>query len=75
MLRSDFEKKICNNYLFAYGNILDELKEAILSPNTKSLQTKLNTPKIFRFLSDLSNQFSKYYSKVHVLEVRLLEDF
>ncbi len=68
-LKSDFELKICKNFLFIYKEILNDVKQEPLKTTTKSLQTKINTPKLFRFMSDLSNLFSKYYNKVHVLEV------
>lgn len=68
-LKSDFEQKICKKFLFVYKKMMSDLQQEPLEVAAKSLQTKINTPKLFRFMSDLSNLFSKYYSKVHVLEV------
>jgi arginyl-tRNA synthetase len=71
LLNNEFEKKLCQDYLFKYQSIFDELHESINLNNSsseKSLQVKLNTTKLFKFLVDLSNLVSKYYSKIHILE-------
>jgi hypothetical protein len=70
-LNSDFEKKLCQDFLFKYESIYDELHESLNLDNAlshKSLQVKLNITKLFKFLVDLSNLVSKYYSKIHILE-------
>ena len=54
--------------------MMDDLKQEPLEVATGSLKKKINTPKLFRFMSDLSNLFSRYYSKVHVLEVSHISD-
>jgi arginyl-tRNA synthetase len=36
--------------------------------HNSSFQIKLNTTKYCRFVTDLSNSFSKYYSRIHILE-------
>ena len=69
LLRTDFEKQLCEKYLFVYESVLDELKCGLLGEAVNVLNIKINTPKLFRFLVDLSNLFSKYYNKIHVLEV------
>lgn len=70
-LNSDFERKLCYDFLFKYESIFDELHESLNLDNAsseKSLQIKLNTTKLIKFLVDLSNLVSKYYSKIHILE-------
>lgn len=51
-------------------SLIDELKESIFKLDNKSTQEiKLSLAKLIRFGTELSNQFSKYYSKIHILEV------
>ncbi len=72
LLKSDFEIKICKQYLFTYENLISELKNDLLVNNKgkkQSLNFKVNTAKLLRFMVDLSSLFSKYYSKIHILEV------
>ncbi|CAF0781654.1 unnamed protein product [Brachionus calyciflorus] len=68
LLKTDYEKKICSQFLFKFESIMDEIYDSLNQIKDSSLQIKINISKLFSFMSDLINQFSKYYSKIHILE-------
>ena len=69
MLNTDFEKKLCQEFLFKYESLFDELGQQLnANPVGESIQVKLNITKLFKYLVDLTNLVSKYYSKIHILE-------
>ncbi len=40
----------------------------MLDESENSLQVRINTASLLKFLVEMSNHFSKFYSKVHILE-------
>ena len=70
MLSTDFELNLCEKYLFKYDEIIQDLIKCLDDTNSNlSLQINIKLVKLFKFLEETAHQFSKYYSKVHVLEV------
>ena len=63
--------KLCEQYLFKYEQIVGDLIQSDL----KSLQFSIKLVKLFKFIDEMAHQFSKYYSKVHVLEVSLSQTY
>ena len=73
LLKSDFERKICSNFLFKCETIFDEIYNSLTMNENNSIQIRLNISKLFSFINDLINYFSKYYSKIHIIEVNFLK--
>jgi hypothetical protein len=74
LLKHDLEKKLCQDYLFKYEDYLVEIQKAICANDSKTSikLDKVNHNKLLKMLVDMSNLFSKYYSKIHVLEVSII---
>lgn len=69
-LKHELEKRLCNEFLFKFEDLLEELKLNLVdTEKIEKLQIKFNIHKLCRFLFDFSKLFSSYYSKVKVLEV------
>ena len=74
LLKSDYEKKLCEEYLFKFEAILVDMNKVIcLDQSQNVLSIKINTARLLKFLSEFCNQFSKYYSKVQILEVIFIQ--
>ena len=73
LIKSEYEKEICEKFLFKFEALVDEILASVIQLPGGSLQSKVNTSKVIKFLSDLSIAFSKYYSKIHVLEVENIQ--
>ena len=73
LLKHDLEKKLCHDYLFKFEDYFKEIQEAIFTGDSETSikLEKVNYNKLLKMLVDLSNLFSKYYSKIHILEVSL----
>ena len=71
LLKNDMERKICDDYVFKYEAYLNEIVEKVCNEKSENLKLNLGITKIFKILVDISNLFSKYYSKVHILEVKI----
>lgn len=66
LLKTDSERKlICDQLLFKLDSILIDL---INLDTGYSMLSKVNVSRLIKFACDLSAQFSKYYSKIHILE-------
>lgn len=72
LLKNEMERKICEDYLFKYESCLNEILEKIGNEKSDNLRLNLGITKIFKLLVDMSNLFSKYYSKIHIIEVKKL---
>ena len=71
-LKNEFERKLCLKYLFEYEKLFESFKISLFSDlgsEEHQLVAKLNMDKHLRHLNEMIYLFSKYYSKVHVLEV------
>jgi hypothetical protein len=71
LLTHEMEKKLCEKFLFEYDTLMDDIRKSITldEENVSSLvNLRVNVNKLCRFLIELSTTFSKYYSKVHVIE-------
>jgi hypothetical protein len=69
LLKSDFERKLAEQFIFKFELTLIEIKKEIMEENSQSLHVRVNIAKLIRFLTELGALFSKYYSKIHILEV------
>jgi hypothetical protein len=69
LLKSDYERKLCEHYIFKFESILLGIHRSIaLDESQSSLQLRINTASLLKLLIEMSNHFSKLYSKVHILE-------
>lgn len=69
LLKSDFERKMCSKFLFKCEAIFDEMYRSLTINEAKSVQIRFNLSRLLSFINDLINYFSKYYSKIHIIEV------
>ena len=70
LLKHDLEKKLCLDYLFKYEGYLNEIRDSLCSTASESIKLeKVQCNKLLKMVVDMSNLFSKYYSKIHILEV------
>ena len=67
LFKTDFERNLCCKYLCEYEKMAQDLNKSLFEEGT--LLVKLNLDKHLRYLNEMINLFSKYYNKVHVLEV------
>lgn len=68
LFSSEMEKSLCEKHLFKLGSSIKDLINSIRNDHHE-LEIRLGLAQLVRFSAELSNSFSKYYSKVHVLEV------
>lgn len=75
LLKHDLEKKLSQEYLFKFEDYLNEIQNAICKNDCEIgiKLDKVNYNKLLKMLVDMSNLFSKYYSKIHILEVGLFK--
>ena len=68
LLSSEMERSLCEKHLFKLGSSIKDLNNSIRNDHHE-LEIRLGLAQLVRFSAELSNSFSKYYSKVHILEV------
>lgn len=72
LLKTDYERKICSNFLFNCESIFEEIYQSLTKKEKNAIQIRINISKLLVFINDLINNFSKYYSKIHIIEVKFL---
>ncbi|RNA17721.1 DALR anticodon-binding domain-containing, partial [Brachionus plicatilis] len=68
LLKTNYERKICSNFLFKCESIFDEIYQSLTISGKNSVQIRINISKLLCFTNDLFNHFSKYYSKIRIIE-------
>jgi arginyl-tRNA synthetase len=71
LLRNEFEKKLCVDFLLKYDALMSQLNQSLeIKSQNQTIHSKVCLNRLLSFLVDLSNYFSKYYTKIHILEVK-----
>ena len=69
LLKTDYERELCDKFIFKYDALLQDLHRSLVDANSAQLQLHVPCQRVCSFLFDMTNLFSKYYSKIHIMEV------